>query len=147
MRSMKSLKTSLVLLLILSVPTTTFANPGKYVNLEKGQPVPWKAWCFDAVAAANIVADKELSEKKCQLKINKEKEIQKAKFDLEIGKLQAEMDYEVKTRQTTIDSLKKENLELEQVIIDNSNPDWLQTFVMGTLAGALTTAVLFGVLM
>lgn len=147
MRSMTNLKAFLVLLLILSVPATTLASPGKYVNLEKGQMVPWKAWCFDEVAAANIVAEKEFASKKCDLKIKKEKELQKANFNLEIGKLQAEMDYEVSTRQATIDSLKKENLKLEQVIIDNSNPDWLQTFVMGTLAGALTTAVLFGVLM
>ena len=41
------------------------------------------------------MADKELSEKKCQHRISKEKEKQKAKFDLDIGKLQAEMDYEV----------------------------------------------------
>lgn len=147
MRSMKNLKTFLVLLLILSVPSTALANPGKYVNLEKGQMVPWRAWCFDEAAAANIVAEKEFAQKKCDLKVKKEKELQKATFDLEIGKLQAEMDYEVSTRQAAIESLKKENLKLEQVIIDNSNPDWLQTFIMGSLAGALTTAVLFGVLM
>ena len=147
MKSMKSLKVSLVLLLTLSVPTVSLASPGKYVTLEKGQMVPWKAWCFDETAAANIVAEKEFAQKKCQLKIKKEKELQKAVFDLDIGKLQAEMEYEVSTRQAAIESLKKENIRLEQVIIDNSNPDWLQTFIMGTLAGALTTAVLFGVLM
>ena len=144
---MKSLKVSLVLLLTLSIPTVSLASPGKYVSLEKGQMVPWKAWCFDETAAANIVAEKEFAQKKCQLKIKKEKELQKAVFDLDIGKLQAEMEYEVSTRQAAIESLKKENIRLEQVIIDNSNPDWLQTFIMGTLAGALTTAVLFGVLM
>ena len=74
MKSMKSLKVSLVLLLTLSIPTVSLASPGKYVSLEKGQMVPWKAWCFDETAAANIVAEKEFAQKKCQLKIKKEKE-------------------------------------------------------------------------
>lgn len=147
MRSTKNLKAFLALLLILSIPSVALPNPGKYINLEKGQIVPWKAWCFDEVAAANIIADKELAQKRCDLKIQKEKDLQAAEFNLQIGKLQAEMDYEISTRQAALESLKKENLKLEQVIIDNSNPDWIQTFVMGTLAGALTTAVLFGVLL
>ena len=104
----------MVLLLILSVPTSLLANPGKYVNLEKGQPVQWRAWCFDEVAIANIISEKELAQKQCELKINKEKELQKAQFDLDLGKLQAEMDYEIGTRQATIESLKKENLKLER---------------------------------
>ena len=141
---MKRLKTSLVLLLVLSIPTTSLANPGKYVNLNQGQPVPWRAWCFDEVAIANIISEKELAQKKCELKINKEKEIQKAKFDLDIGKLQAEMDYEVNTREATIESLKKENLKLEQIIVDNSNPDALTMISIGVAIGALTMAVIMG---
>lgn len=147
MRSMKNLKASLVLLLILSVPATSIANPGKYLSLEKGQILPWKAWCFDEVAAANIVAEKELAEKKCQLGMSKAKEIQKAEFDLQIGKLKAEMDYEVSTRQATIDSLKKENLKLEQVIIDNSNPDAITMVTIGITIGTLTTAVIMGLVL
>ena len=141
---MKRLKASLVLLLVLSIPTTSLANPGKYANLDQGQPVPWRAWCFDEVAIANIISEKELAEKKCELKINKEKEIQKAKFDLDIGKLQAEMDYEVNTREATIESLKKENLKLEQIIVDNSNPDALTMISIGVAIGALTMAVIMG---
>ena len=144
MRSMKNLKASLVLLLILSVPTLAVANPGKYLNLEKGQMVPWKAWCFDEVAAANIVAEKEVATKRCQLKIQKEKELQKAKFDLDMGTLRAEMAYEVSTRQATINALKKENQKLEQIVIDNSNPNWAIIFSAGTVLGTLTTAVIMG---
>ena len=134
----------MVLLLILSTPTVLFANPGKYVNLERGQIVPWRAWCFDEVAAANIVAEKEFSQKKCELRIKKEKDLQKAAFDLDIGKLQAEMEYEVNTRQATIESLKKENLKLEQIIIDSSNPDAVTMVSVGIAIGALTTAVIMG---
>jgi len=144
MRSIKKLRTSLVLLLILSVPTSLLANPGKYVNLEKGQPVQWRAWCFDEVAIANIISEKELAQKQCELKINKEKELQKAQFDLDLGKLQAEMDYEIGTRQATIESLKKENLKLEQIIIDNSNPDALTMISIGIVIGALTTVAVMG---
>lgn len=145
MRSMKRLKTSLVLLLILSFPATTLASPGKYVNLDKGETVPWKAWCFDQVAAANIVAEKEMATKKCELKIEKAKELQKAKFDLDIGTLRAEMAYEVSTHQTTINALRKENQKLEQIVIDNSNPNWAIIFSVGTALGSLTTAVIMGI--
>lgn len=144
MKLTKRLRTSLVLFLILNLSTTALANPGKYVNLEKGQPVPWKAWCFDETASANIIAEKELAEKKCQLKVSKEKEIQKAEFDLQIGKLKAEMDYEVNTRQATIESLKKENLKLEQIIIDDSNPDWLTLVSIGFASGVLTAVAIMG---
>lgn len=147
MKSMKRLKTSLALLLILSIPTTSIANPGRYANLEKGESVPWKAWCFDSVAAANIVAEKELAEKKCDLNIGKTKELQKAEFDLQIGKLKAEMDYEINTRQSTIESLKKENLKLEQVIIDSSSPDAIIMVSIGIAIGTLTTTVIMGLVL
>ena len=144
MRSMKKLKTSLVLVLMIGLSSPSIASPGKFVNLEKGQPVQWRAWCFDEVAIANIISEKELAQKQCELKINKEKELQKAQFDLDIGKLQAEMDYEIGTRQATIESLKKENLKLEQIIIDNSNPDALTMISVGIAIGALTTAAIMG---
>ena len=139
MRSMKKLKTSLVLLLLISFTSISIAAPGKYKQVEQGDTVPFAGWCFDKEASAQILVDKEFQEKQCKLKTNRALQIQFAKYDLELGKLKAEMNYEVGTRDTTIEALKKENLKLEQVIIENSNNDWYLFASIGLVAGSLLT--------
>jgi hypothetical protein len=142
MRSMKKLKTSLVLLLLISFTSISIAAPGKYKQVEQGDTVPFTGWCFDKEASAQILADKEFQEKQCKLKTNRALQIQFAKYDLELGKLKAEMNYEVGTRDTTIEALKKENLKLEQVIIENSNNDWYLFASIGFVAGSLLTVAI-----
>jgi len=142
MRSMKKLKTSLVLLLLISFTSISIAAPGKYKQVEQGDTVPFAGWCFDKEASAQILADKEFQEKQCKLKTNRALQIQFAKYDLELGKLKAEMNYEVGTRDTTIEALKKENLKLEQVIIENSNNDWYLFASIGLVTGSLLTVAI-----
>lgn len=139
---MKKLKTSLVLLLLISFTSISIAAPGKYKQVEQGDTVPFTGWCFDKEASAQILADKEFQEKQCKLKTNRALQIQFAKYDLELGKLKAEMNYEVGTRDTTIEALKKENLKLEQVIIENSNNDWYLFASIGFVAGSLLTVAI-----
>jgi hypothetical protein len=139
---MKKLKTSLVLLLLISFTSISIAAPGKYKQVEQGDAVPFTGWCFDKEASAQILADKEFQEKQCKLKTNRALQIQFAKYDLELGKLKAEMNYEVGTRDTTIKALKKENLKLEQVIIENSNNDWYLFASIGFVAGSLLTVAI-----
>lgn len=138
MRLTRKLKTCLALLLILSLASTALASPGKYVQLNKGQKIPWKGWCFDSEAMAKIVAEKELAEQKCELHTMQELEQQKAKFDLQIGQLQASMDYEVKTRETTIEALKSENLKMEQALIHEAKFGWVAPASIGIIIGALS---------
>jgi len=139
MRSMKKLKTSLVLLLLISFTSISIAAPGKYKQVEQGDTVPFAGWCFDREASAQILADKEFQEKQCKLRTDRALQIQFAEYDLELGKLKAEMNYEVGTRDTTIEALKKENLKLEQVIIENSNNDWHLFASIGFIVGSLLT--------
>ena len=139
MKSMRRLKTSLALLLLISFTSISIAAPGKYKQVEQGDTVPFSGWCFDKEASAQILADKELQEKQCKLKTNRALQIQFAKYDLEVGKLKAEMTYEVGTRDTTIDALKKENLKLEQVIIDSSNTHWYLFTSIGFVLGTVLT--------
>ena len=138
MRSIKKLKPFLVLLLILSFTATSFAKPGKYVQLEKGQIIPWSGWCFDGQAMAELVAENELAEQRCELHTLQELEEQKAKFDLQIGQLHASMDYEVKTRDATIEALKEENLKIENALIHEQNFGWITPASFGIIVGALT---------
>ena len=141
MRSMKKLKTSLVLLLLISFTSISVAAPGKYKQVEQGDTVPFAGWCFDKEASAQILADKEFQEKQCKLKIDKALQMQVANHDLQVGKLKAEMTYDIGTRDTTIEALKKENLKLEQVIIDSSNTHWYAFTSIGFVTGVILTIV------
>ena len=137
MKLTRKLKTCLVLLLILSLTATTLASPGKYAQLKKGEKLPWDGWCFDGEAMARIVTEKQMAEQKCELYTMQELEQQKAKFDLKIGQLQASMDYEVQTRETTIEALKKENLKMEQSLIHEAKFGWIAPASLGLIVGAL----------
>ncbi len=128
----------MVLLLILSFTTTAFGAPGKYVQLGKGQMMPWSGWCFDGQAMAEIVAEKELAEQRCELNTLQELEEQKAKFDLQIGQLQASMEYEVSTRDVTIQALQEENLKIENALIHEQSFGWIAPASIGIVVGALT---------
>lgn len=139
MRSMKRLKTSLALLLLISFTSISIAAPGKYKQVEQGDTVPFAGWCFDKEASAQILADKEFQEKQCKLKTDRALNVQLAKHNLEIGKLKADITYEVGTRDTTIEALKKENLKLEQVIIDTSNTHWYVFTSIGFVLGVVLT--------
>ena len=137
MRLTRKLKTCLALLLILSFTSLSLAAPGKYAQLKKGEKIPWAGWCFDGEAMAQIVADKELAEQKCELHTMQELDQQKAVFDLKIGQLTASMDYEIETRDATIEALKKENLKIEEALIHEQNFGWITPATFGIITGAL----------
>ena len=131
----------MALFLAISLPINGLAEPGRYVRLQEGDPAPWLSWCFDQTAISVILAGKEIDPLKCQLKLDAALEKQKAKFDLEYGKLTAELNYEINTRQASIDALSRENLKLEKSIIHNDKYGWITPFVLGVVTGAATIAL------
>ena len=128
----------MALLLILSLASASLASPGKYIQLQKDERIPWQGWCFDGQAIGKLVAEKELAEQKCELHTIQQLDQQKAKFDLQIGQLRATMDYEIETRDVTIEALKKENLKIEQALIHENQFGWVAPAAIGALFGALT---------
>ena len=141
MKLTKRLKTCLVLLLILSFASTALATPGKYVQLKKGEHVPWDGWCFDSVATANIIAERESKEARCRIKLDRQAEELAAAYDLEEGKLKAQMQFEIQTRQDTIEALKIENLKIEEALIHEQKFGWIGPASIGIIVGALTMLV------
>lgn len=146
MKLMKKSKTCLASLLVLSLCTTSFATPGNgnYARLEAGSSIPWDGWCFDGQAIAQMIADKEMSEQRCDLRVLEALDTQRAKFDLDIGKLNAEMKYELGTRDDTIGALQTENLKLEEVIIHNHKFGWIWPAAIGTATGAAISLIVMG---
>ena len=138
MKLMKKLRPFLVLLLILSFVSVSVASPGKYARLNEGEVLPWDGWCFDGNAMAEIVADKELEQQRCELAVLKRLEEQQAKFDLQIGQLNATMEYEIQTRDTAIRSLQQENLKIEEALLHQNKFGWIAPASFGVIIGALT---------
>ena len=133
MKLMKKLRPFLVLLLILSFVSVSVASPG-----NEGEVLPWDGWCFDGNAMAEIVADKELEQQRCELTVLKRLEEQQAKFDLQIGQLNATMEYEIQTRDTAIRSLQQENLKIEEALLHQNKFGWIAPASFGVIIGALT---------
>ena len=138
MKLTKKLKSCLVLLLVLSFTNYSLASPGKYIDLKKNDQIPWDGWCFDREAMAKIITDNELAEQKCKLIKAEALERQQAQFNLRIGELSASMDYEIKTRESTIEALKKENLQIEEAFIHEQKFGWIAPASIGAIVGALT---------
>ena len=138
MKLTKRLKTFLVLLLILSFTSSAIASPGRYVQLEKDQSIPWNGWCFDQEAMAHIVAEKETHIDRCRLNLERQAEELEASYNLEVGKLKAEMEYEIQTRDVAIQSLQEENLKIENALIHEHKFGWIPPASIGFLVGALT---------
>tara|TARA_A100001015_G_C15022628_1_gene728796 strand:- start:168 stop:617 length:450 start_codon:yes stop_codon:yes gene_type:complete len=141
MKLARKLKVYLVLLLILSFTSTALSSPGKYVELKKDQQIPWNGWCFDERAVANLIADKDVQKEKCDLRVQLELDKKAAEYHLNLGELSAKMDYEVVTRDATIEALKKENLALEQALIHENKFGWVAPGTIGIIVGALTAII------
>ena len=131
----------MVLFLILSGSSLALAEPqsGKYKHLNPGESLPWTGWCFDSVALGEIVANKELEDQRCQLRVGIELEKREASYNLQIGQLKARMDYEVNTRQASIDALTNENEKLEKTIINNEKYGWIKPALAGVATGVIIT--------
>ena len=138
MKLTKRLKTCLVLLLALSFSVPAIASPGKYAQLRKGQMIQWSGWCFDEEAMAHIITERESHVERCRLNLEKQAEELDASYNLEIGKLKAEMQYEIQTRQDAIEALKLENLKIETALIHEHKFGWVAPASIGALVGALT---------
>jgi len=147
MKLIRKLKTYLVLLLVLSLCTTPLAAPGNgnYARLEAGSSIPWDGWCFNGQAIAQMIADKEMSEQRCDLRILEALDTQRAQFDLNIGKLNAEMKYELGTREDIIVALRSENLKLEEVIIHNNKFGWILPASIGAATGVVISFIIVGI--
>ena len=144
MKLTKRLKTCLVSFLILSFATVAIASPGKYVSLKKGDLVPWNGWCFDEKAVSELIVKKEIQQQRCELRVQLNVDKVVAEHNLEIGKLQAKLDYEVKTRDATIDALKEQNETLEKELIVVNEASIVVPASLGAIVGALIVAMVWG---
>ena len=142
MKLIRKLKTCLVSLALISFASTSVAMPGSYTQIEKGQPSPFDGYCFDIPASAYIIADKETRDRWCKDKADKSLALQRAEFDLQIGKLLAESDYRSSVSDKTIDALRQENMRLESTALSAPNNYWYIFMGSCILVGVVTTILI-----
>ena len=113
--------------------------PGNYTQIEKGQISPFSGYCFDIVASAHIIADKETRDQWCTAKVDKSLALQNAEFGLNLGKLMAEFEYEKSVNEKIVESLREENLKLETIALAAPNNYWYIFMASGIFMGVVTT--------
>jgi hypothetical protein len=118
------------------------AMPGNYTQIEKGQVSPFDGYCFDITASAYIIADKETRDRWCKDKTDKYLAIQKADFDLQLGKILAESDYQKSVSDKTIEALRQENMRLESTALSAPNNYWYIFMGSGIFMGVVTTILI-----
>ena len=56
-------------------------------RVVQGDIVPYTGWCFNDVAMAKIIADKEAEDQRCQLKLDMQRDLINAKYNLQVRNL------------------------------------------------------------
>mgnify|MGYP001389794633 CR=1 FL=1 len=148
MRLGKKLKIPLVLLILISFSTQSLAQippqqKGKYTSLKQGEPAPFQAWCFDDVAAGTIFSALQHAKSVCDLEIRKQLGMQKAKFDLDIGKLNIRYDTLKKQNDALLLIKDEEIRKLEKAALKRPNEYWHWWALGGFSAGVVTAAAIF----
>ena len=134
-------KIFLVLLLLISFTTVSIASEPTIAKLNKGDKVPFQAWCFNVPAVAKLIADKESEEERCQLKTSEALERQKADLDFQLGSLAADLQYHKDVSAKTIEALQLENKKLEEIALKRPNNYWYLFAGGGVVVGILTTVL------
>ena len=149
MLSRLRLKKTLALLLLTSfIPFSISAQEqeGRFTRLLQHQPSPFVAWCFDDTAFAKIKAKIDLSDEACNLKLEKQKEEDDARYKLEIGNLQLRLDTLKKQSDNIILIKDQEIKRLEKAALKRPNDYSIWWASGGVVTGVLATlAIVYAV--
>ena len=81
------------------IPSMALAKPavsgGAFTYLKKGETIRFDAWCYDEFANAQILSDIQLTRERCKSSTQRELEVQREKFELEMSKLQHRLRTEI----------------------------------------------------
>lgn len=129
----KRLKNCLIYLVLISFTTSVFAQ--NVVRVEQDQPSPFTGWCLTDPAMAKIVADKEQEGARCDLKLGKQEEELAARYNLDIGLLNARITTLEKELEFTNSEKNKEIEKLEKIALDKPNDYWYLFTAGGFVVG------------
>jgi len=123
------------------------ADEGIVVTLAEGEPAPFSGTLFSTEAAAKLLAEIQLSNESCQVRIDRELELATARFQLDLDNANASVE-SCNTRYTQIVDLKDNHIDfLDQQLVNSSNPNnelWLAIGVVGGLLLGMGAAWSYG---
>ena len=135
MQLKKGSKNFLIFLILISFTSTALASP-KVNQFKEGDAIPYNGWCFNDVAMAKIIADKELENARCELRLNKQADTLNAKFKFELNVLQIRLDT-LQDEYTSMNQIKSAEIaQLESAALDRPNDYWYLFTAGGFAIGA-----------
>jgi hypothetical protein len=138
MQLKKKLKICLIYLILISFVVPAAAKE-QVLRVKKGMPAPYTGWCLTEEAMAIIIADKEQSTQRCQLRLDEYQDKINARYKLDIGNLKVKISA-IEQEYTAILSIKNaEIVKLEKIALDRPNEYWYLFLSGGFLAGVLGT--------
>jgi hypothetical protein len=110
---------------------------GTVVTIEEGQVAPFSGTLFSTAASAKLLAEIQLSNESCQIRIDRELDISSARFQLEIDNINAALDAS-NLRYTQVTSLKDDHIDfLDHQLQRSSNPNNELWLAVGVVSGLL----------
>lgn len=108
-------------------------------TLEKGEAAPFGGTLFSTAAAASLLAQLELSEESCQLEVNRQVDLTKAEYQLEIDSLNAKV-LRLETNYSDMLEIKTGQIDyLDTQLQKSSKPRNELWFALGVVGGIVIT--------
>jgi len=137
MQLRKKLKNFLVYLILISF--TTAASAQHVTKVNQGDRSPHTGWCLSDVAMAKIIADKEMEDQRCALRLETDRGRMQAKYDLDVGNLNLRI-RSIQSEYDKIILIKNEEISaLESAALERPNNYWYFFLGSGIVVGVLST--------
>ena len=137
MQFKKGLKNFLIFLILISfVPAYATPKAPHVQRVIEGSTIEFTGWCLSDSAMAKIIADKEMEDARCKLKLDKLSEELSAKHQLQISILETRLE-SVQAEYLAMDQIKTEQIEqLEAAALKRPNNYWYLFTAGGFVVGA-----------
>ena len=119
---------------------TTTSTTGRFTHLNKNDPAPFDGTLFDPVAVAKILAEREFAKKECELRLEKERDTQKATCRRDIDMTELELQIEKKKNSSIIKAQQEEIEALRKLATGEDNTLWVS---IGFALGTITSVAIF----
>ena len=142
MQFKKGLKNFLIFLILISfVPAYATPKAPHVQRVIKGSMIEFTGWCLSDSAMAKIIADKEMEDARCKLKLDKLSEELSAKHQLQISILETRLE-SVQAEYLAMDQIKTEQIEqLEAAALKRPN-NYCYLFTAGGFVVGATSVLL-----
>tara|TARA_A200000159_G_C7270967_1_gene317253 strand:+ start:69 stop:509 length:441 start_codon:yes stop_codon:yes gene_type:complete len=115
---------------------TSFAQEAVMKTINKGDPAPFSGTLLNKEAVAETVIQIKSANEQCELKLKKDRELQKANFDLSIEKLKIANNFEISVYKSQNEFLRSQiDLSTKELERKQAATEWW--FVGGFVVGAL----------